>query len=99
MRVIGNVFLAGSSCGKSNTTYAYNAFVSGGCGTNAIVNSLATYLLGFLSTGVPGNYTLSAASVLRDKGSTSNYPSNDLAGTSRYTGPAPDLGAYEYTGG
>ena len=98
MRVIGNVFLAGSSCGKSNTTYAYNAFVSGGCGTNALVNSLATYLLGFVSSGVPGNYTLSAASVLRDKGSASNYPSNDLAGTSRYTGSAPDLGAYEYTG-
>ena len=35
MRVIGNVFLAGVVVRKANTTYGYNAFVSGGCGTNA----------------------------------------------------------------
>ena len=55
MRVIGNVFLSGDPCGLANTTYDYNAFVTGsGCGTHAITNSLATYLGGFTSTGDPG---------------------------------------------
>ena len=42
MRVIGNVFLSDDPCGEPNTTYAYNAFVTGfGCGTNRITNSLS----------------------------------------------------------
>ena len=36
-----------------------------------------------------------SGSVLRDKGSPSSYPSQDLAGRVRYGGAAPDLGAYE----
>ena len=96
MRVIGNVFLAADPCGKSNTTYDYNAFVTGfGCGSHAIVNSLATYLGGFTSTGDPGTYSLLSGSVLRDKGSPASYPSQDIAGRARYSGSAPDLGAYE----
>ena len=96
MRVIGNVFLSGNPCGLANTTYDYNAFVTGsGCGTHAITNSLATYLGGFTSTGDPGTYSLGSGSVLRDKGSPSSYPSQDLAGRVRYGGAAPDLGAYE----
>ena len=64
MRVIGNVFLhAENPCGKSNTTYANNAFVSGGCGTNAITNSLSTYQAGFVNTTTRGNYALKAGSV------------------------------------
>ena len=36
MRVIGNVFLSDDPCGQSNTTYDYNAFVTGsGCGTHS----------------------------------------------------------------
>ena len=96
MRVIGNLFLAGSPCGHANATYSYNAFVSGGCGSNNIVNSAAVYLLGFISTGDPGNFMLLAASVLRDKGNPSNYPSVDRAGNSRPVGAAPDIGAYEF---
>jgi hypothetical protein len=95
MRVIGNVFLSGSPCGQPNTTYSYNAFVSGGCGTNNITNSLATYLAGFTSSADPGTYSLKPTSVLRDKGNPANYPSSDFAGSPRFTGSAPDLGAYE----
>ena len=95
MRVIGNVFLdAETPCGKANTTYSYNAFVSGACGTNSITNPLSTYQTGF----IPGNYTLTSTSVLRDKGSPTNYPSNDINGTARYTGTAPDIGADEFSG-
>ena len=55
-----------------------------------------TYLAGFLATGDPGNYGLTASSVLRDKGSPTVYPSVDRAGTARPSGSAPDIGAYEY---
>ncbi len=97
MRVIGNLFLSGSPCGHGNTTYSHNAFVSGGCGTNTIVNSAATYLAGFQSTGDPGTYSLLPGSVLRDRGNPANYPSQDKTGSSRYAGTAPDIGAYEGT--
>ena len=39
MRVIGNLFLSGAPCGHANATYSYNAFVSGGCGSNNVVTS------------------------------------------------------------
>ena len=96
MRVTGNLFLAGSPCGHANATYSYNAFVSGGCGSNNIVNSASVYLLGFVSVTDPGNFALLAASVLRDKGNPSNYPAVDRAGNSRPVGAAPDIGAYEF---
>ncbi len=96
MRVTGNLFLSGAPCGHANATYSHNAFVSGGCGSNNIVNSLAVYLLGFVSTLDPGNYSLLPVSVLRDKGNPSNYPSVDRAGNSRPVGAAPDIGAYEF---
>ena len=96
MRVIGNVFLAGAPCGHANTTYSHNAFASGGCGTNTVVSSLATLLGGFVATGDPGNYALLPTSVLRDKGSPTVYPSGDKAGNARPSGPAPDIGAYEF---
>jgi chitodextrinase len=95
MRVIGNLFLSGAPCGLGNTTYSYNAFVSGACGTNSITNSLTSYQAGFTSTGDPGNYGLLTSSVLRDKGSLGNYPAQDRAGSPRYNGAAPDIGAYE----
>ena len=96
MRVIGNVFLAGAPCGHANSTYSHNAFVSGGCGANNVVSSLATLLAGFVATSDPGNYALTAGSVLRDKGSPTVYPSGDKAGTPRPSGSAPDIGAYEF---
>jgi hypothetical protein len=95
MRVIGNVFLSGAPCGQANTTYSYNAFVSGSCGTNTVTNTLATFLAGFASTADPGNYTLTSSSVLKDKGTTANYPTQDYSGNARYNGAAPDLGASE----
>ncbi len=95
MRVVGNVFLASVPCGKANTTYSHNAFVSGGCGSNSITQSLATYQAGFASTGDPGDYSLRSTSVLRDKGNPSNHPAVDRAGTAR-ADAAPDIGAYEY---
>jgi chitodextrinase len=98
MRVIGNVFLADAPCGQGNTTYSYNAFVSGACGSNTATNSLATFLAGFVSTGDPGTYSLKSTSVLKDKGSIGNYPAQDFTGAGRYSGAAPDLGAYEYPG-
>ncbi len=97
MRVIGNVFLASVACGKANTTYSYNAFVSGGCGTNSITNSLSTYQSGFVSNADPGNFALTSGSVLRDKGTPSGYPTLDRAGNARTA--TNDLGAYEYMGG
>ena len=96
LRVIGNVFLSGDPCGLSNTTYDYNAFVTGsGCGTHRTTNSLAAYLRGFASTRDPGDYDLLRGSVLRDKGNPKSYPRRDKAGRARFTGSAPDLGAYE----
>jgi len=96
MRVIGNVFLSAAPCGQANTTYSYDAFITGdGCGSNNIVNPLSTYLAGFVNTGDPGLYSLTSTSVLRDKGNPGNYPAQDFAGTPRFAGPAPDLGAYE----
>lgn len=98
MRVVGNVFLSGAPCGLGNTTYTNNAFVSGGCGSGSMTNSVSTYQAGFTATGDPGNYSLKSTSVLKDKGSTSTYPSMDRTGTNRYSGAAPDIGAYEYAG-
>ncbi len=95
MRVIGNVFLSGNPCGQANTTYTYNAFVSGACGTHSITNSLATYLAGFTNTGYPGDYSLRPGSVLRERGNPNDYPALDRAGNTRYTGSAPDIGAFE----
>jgi hypothetical protein len=95
MRVIGNVFLSAVACGKGNTTYAYNAFVSGACGTNAITHPLSTYGAGFTSTGDPGDYSLRSTSVLRDRGNPSDRPAIDRPGTAR-SDSAPDLGAYEF---
>jgi hypothetical protein len=97
MRVVGNVFLADAPCGLANTTYAYNAFVSGACGSNSLTASLASVQAGFMapSSGGPGDYRLRSDSVLRDRGNPADYPVEDAAGTARYSGGAPDLGAYE----
>ena len=86
---------SGTPCGQGNTTFSYNAFISGACGTSTVTNTLATYLGGFTGTGDPGTYSLKAGSVLRDKGNPANYPSQDRTGAARYAGAAPDLGAYE----
>ena len=95
MRVIGNAFLSAAPCGHANTSYSYNAFTSGGCGTNNVVSALTTLLGGFSGTGDPGGYTLLSGSVLKDKGSPGSYPSVDRSGASRYNGAGPDIGASE----
>ena len=85
-------------CGKGNTTYSNNAFVSGGCGTSAITNPLSTYQAGFTNTGDPGDYSLRSTSVLRDKGNPSLVPVERPSPAARPSGSAPDIGAYEYAG-
>ena len=62
-----------------------------------MTNSLATYLAGFTGSGDPGVYSLLAGSVLRDRGNPGNYPAQDRTGATRFSGAAPDLGAYEGT--
>jgi Right handed beta helix region len=94
LRVTGNVFLSGAPCGHGNATYSYNAFVSGGCGSNSISRPLSAYLAGFTATGDPGNYSLRPNSVLRDRGNPTNHPQRDRSGKLR-TG-RPDVGAYEF---
>jgi hypothetical protein len=96
MRVTGNLFLSGSPCGHSNTTYSYNAYPSNGCGSNSIVRSVATYMAGFVGPGDPGNYALRADSVLRNKGDPKVFPTVDLSGKARPAGGAPDIGAQEF---
>ncbi len=96
LRIIGNVFLSGAPCGHPGATYSHNAFVSGGCGSNSISRPLSSYLAGFMGTGDPGNYSLRANSVLRDRGDPANHPTRDRAGKIR-TG-RPDVGAYEFRG-
>ena len=95
MRVIGNAFLDPETpCGKSNSTFSYNAFVSGACGTNSITNSLATYRAGFTSTTTPGNYALKAGSVLAaTKVARPAIPPRTAPVTARTA--TNDIGAYE----
>jgi hypothetical protein len=52
-------------------------------------------LAGVVGIGDPGDYSLKATSVLRDKGSPDNHPAIDRVGTAR-NDSAPDIGAYEY---
>ena len=54
MKVTGNLFLSANPCGQRNTTYSYNAFAGGGCGSNNVVASAAAFLLGFADKGDPG---------------------------------------------
>ena len=104
LTIIGNIFTDGPPCGLSNTTYAYNVGVSVGCGTNNTVDTLANILAGFVDpqTGGSesggsnkGDYNLVNGSPAIDHGSPTTYPSLDLSGFSRYSGSAPDNGAYE----
>jgi chitodextrinase len=100
VRLIGNAFLSTApSCNHVNTTWSHNAFISNPCGPGAITNTLTTYLAGFTNTTTtPGTYTLTSTSILIDKGSTATYPPTDRSGVARYSGTAPDIGAYEYIG-
>jgi hypothetical protein len=96
MRITGNLFLSANPCGQRNTTYSYNAFAGGGCGSNNVVASTAAFLLGLASKGDPGTYALLANSVLRDKGNPGNFPTVDRNGNKRPVGGAPDIGALEF---
>ena len=96
MQVIGNAFLAGNACGHGNTTYSFNAYTSGGCGSNNLIRGAGTILSGFVAPGDPGNYALRANSVLRDKGTSSAHPKIDRNGRKRPAGARPDIGAYEF---
>jgi chitodextrinase len=96
LRVTGNLFLSSNPCGLRNTTYSYNAFAGGGCGSNNVVGSTSAFLLGFVSRGDPGNFALLASSVLRDKGNPANFPAVDRSGSKRPIGGVPDIGAMEF---
>jgi Right handed beta helix region/Fibronectin type III domain len=92
MRVIGNAFLdAETPCGAPNSTFSYNAFVSRPCGSNSMTHPLSVY-----QAGLSNLFGLLAASVLRDKGNPSSFPSIDRSGKKRPAGGAPDIGAYEF---
>ena len=86
------------ACGKSNTTYSYNAFVSGGCGTNSVTNSLATYQSGFVSTADPGNYALTIGQRPSGQGTPEQLPDGS-PGPETPGRRTNDIGAYEYMGG
>ena len=107
--MIGNYFGTNPPCGEPGTTYAYNISPTGvsNCGgTGAQSFSLSTITSGFSSYvpysgnqgGSPqpkGDYRLLSGSPLLNNGSLANYPALDRAGVARYSGSAPDAGAYE----
>ena len=56
----------------------------------------STHPLSVYQAGLSNLFGLLAASVLRDKGNPSSFPSIDRAGKKRPAGGAPDIGAYEF---
>ena len=111
--VYGNASVGGFlPCGLSNTTYSYNVTQTGtsNCGgTGAAQFSLSSLLAGFVDprtvtttpedhTEPAGNYQLVAGSPLCNIGDTANYPSLDFDGVSRFSGSAPEVGPYEFSG-
>lgn len=94
----GNLFLTDNPCGAGGVTSTYNAFTTGTCGSNSISNTEATYNSGWTggSARWPMDASLLTGSVLKNVGPTSDYPTLDLPGNSRYDGSAADIGAYEF---
>ena len=95
MRVIGNVFLSGSPCGQGNTTFSYNAFVSGRVRNqhgDEHPRHLSRRLHGHRRSG---HLQPQGRQRPADRGNPANYPADDRTGAARYAGAAPDLGAYE----
>jgi hypothetical protein len=94
----GNIFLDTAACGVSNTTYSYNAHVSGSCGGTGSFNDAG---LGsdfvdpddFASDG--GDWMPSGGGAQVNVGNASDYPALDILGVSRFDGSAPDIGAWE----
>jgi hypothetical protein len=108
-QIYGNYFATNTPCGVPNTTYSYNITPTGvgNCGgTGAMSLAASTINAGFLNyhpfsgngganAEPPGDYALNAGSPLLNRGGTSGYPGLDRPGRARYTGSAPDIGAYE----
>jgi hypothetical protein len=78
-----------SACGAIRGTYANNVWTAQKCG--ATDKQVASLKLN--SDGSP-----QAGSPLIDAGSMSNYPAVDIDGEARFTGAAPDAGAFESAG-
>ena len=93
MRVIGNAFLSDEPPAATPTPPGATTPSSAApAAPTASPTDLPQQL--YLAT-ITGTYTLTPTSILRDKGNPTNYPSNDINGTPRYTGTAPDIGADE----
>jgi hypothetical protein len=109
MQIYGNYFAANSPCGVPNTTYAYNITPTGvdNCGgPGAMSFAASTINAGFVnyhpfsgnggaSAEAAGDYHLRSTSPLLNRGSSTNDPTLDRDGIARFTGSAPDVGAYE----
>jgi chitodextrinase len=109
MQIYGNYFATNSPCGMPNTSYSFNITPTGvdNCGGAGAASFSASILnAGFLNnhpfsgngggTAEPaGDYRLVAGSPLLNQGNSGNYPSLDRTGAARFTGSAPDIGAYE----
>jgi hypothetical protein len=95
---VGNVWLNEGACGTGNTL-SYSTFNSAfsSCGTNATSTTLASITAGFTAPG-SHDYSITSGSILKNTGNTSDYPTLDKAGSTRYSGSAPDRGAYEFQG-
>ena len=92
-----------------NTSYSFNITPTGvdNCGGTGAASFSASILNGgFLnyhpfsgnggaSAEPAGDYRLVAGSPLFNRGNPGSYPSLDRTGAARFTGTAPDIGAYE----
>jgi len=88
---IGNVGVGmSSSCGAIRGTYVNNVWTAQKCATS----DKQVGALKLNSDGTP-----QAGSPVIDAGSMSTYPATDFDGTSRYSGAAPDAGAFEFDSG
>ena len=97
LRAVGNLFLSDApSCDHANSRWSHNAYVTGACGGASMSRPLSVYLAGFGSLQSPGDYSLRAGSVLRDKGDPADFPRRDRPGRIRFAGRAPDIGAFEF---
>lgn len=96
----GNAFANTAACGVTNTTYSYNAHISGSCGGTGTITNASLLSNSFtdpsdLAAG-GGDWSLLTGSPLKNAGNTADHPTLDLLGISRYLGSAPDIGAYEF---
>jgi hypothetical protein len=98
MTILGNILSTGSC---QSGTYSYNVFLTGSatCGTNYKTGNpsfVGPTPIPSFDNGIVPNYRLATGdTVAKDSGSVANFPTTDIDGNLRYTGAAPDAGAFE----